>query len=98
MLVSANPWLRYIGANVRRLRLSHGLTQEQLAERAAIEPRYVHSIEAARANPTVRTLVRIAAALEVLPATLFEPARFSKSSPGRPRTAPAKKTPRKRRA
>jgi transcriptional regulator with XRE-family HTH domain len=56
-------YLRYIAANVRRLRLKRGWTQEQLAEHASIEPRYVHSLEAARANPTLKVLVDVAEAL-----------------------------------
>jgi transcriptional regulator with XRE-family HTH domain len=81
---SAATWLQNIAANVRRLRLRHGWTQEELAERAKIEPRYVHSVEAARANPTVRVLVALSRELEVDPPALFRPAKFSKQRPGRP--------------
>ena len=86
---SISATCHYVAANVRRLRLSLGWTQEQLAERASIETRYVHSVEAARANPTVKVLVEIAEALETDSAKLFAVAKFSKASPGRPRRAAA---------
>jgi transcriptional regulator with XRE-family HTH domain len=85
MGATAAAYLRYIAANVRRLRVKKSWTQEQLAEHASVEPRYVHSIEAARANPTVKVLVAVAAALGVPPTALFKPAKFLRASPGRPR-------------
>jgi transcriptional regulator with XRE-family HTH domain len=85
MRATAGAYLRYIAANVRRLRVKKNWTQEQLAEHASVEPRYVHSMEAARANPTVKVLVAVAEAFGVPPMALFRPAKFSKAPPGRPR-------------
>lgn len=92
MSVSAVPWLRNIAANVRRLRVRLGWTQEQLAEHAEIESRYVHSVEAARANPTVKVLTALAVSLGTKPASLFAAAKFAKAPPGRPHRQPSKAT------
>lgn len=88
---SVTAYLRYIAANTRRLRIRKGWTQEYLAECASIEPRYVHSMEAARANPTVKVLVSVAEVLGVHPTVLFRSSTFSRSPPGRPSEAKRKK-------
>jgi transcriptional regulator with XRE-family HTH domain len=55
-----------LGDRIRALRRSAGLTQEALAERVAISWKHFQDIETARnSNPTLKTLVGIAAALDV---------------------------------
>ena len=56
-------WKSIIGANVRRLRLAKGLTQEQLAADAGIDLTYAGGIERGRRNPSLDVLARVAAAL-----------------------------------
>ncbi len=56
------PQFRF-GKNAHRLRLEAGLTQEQLAERAGIDRRYVQRIEAGTANPGINIVARIRSAL-----------------------------------
>jgi transcriptional regulator with XRE-family HTH domain len=51
------------GRIVRARRFTAGLTQEQLAERAAIHPTYVGLIERAQRNATLDVAARIAQAL-----------------------------------
>jgi len=53
-----------IAAQVIGLRLEHGLTQAQLAERCGIDQADISRIERGSINPTMRTLQRIAEALE----------------------------------
>lgn len=65
-------WKRVVGANVRRLRLAKGLTQEQLAFEAKIDLTYEGGIERGVRNPSLLVLTRIAAALGVDPAMLLE--------------------------
>lgn len=65
-------WKRIVGANVRRLRLAKGLTQEQLAFEAKIDLTYQGGIERGVRNPSLLVLTRIAAALGVEPAVLLE--------------------------
>ncbi|WP_443971310.1 helix-turn-helix domain-containing protein [Sphingobium sp. CR28] len=64
-------WRGIVGRNVRRLRQSAGLTQEQLAFDASIDLTYVGGIERGRRNPSLLVMVRIAEALKVDPQALF---------------------------
>jgi transcriptional regulator with XRE-family HTH domain len=64
----------YAAANVRRLRLLAGWTQEVLAEHAGIDWRSVQDVERARTNFTLAVLVNLADALEVDPRDLLRPA------------------------
>lgn len=54
-----------IGTHLRQLRLRHGLSQEELAERAQLHPTYISRIEAGRALPAVDVLLRLSEALDV---------------------------------
>jgi transcriptional regulator with XRE-family HTH domain len=55
--------LRTLGKNLNRLRMTAGLTQEKLAEKADISLRYVQQLEAGQRNPSIATLVRLRKAL-----------------------------------
>jgi transcriptional regulator with XRE-family HTH domain len=63
-------WRLVVGRNVRDLRLSRGMTQEQLAFEARIDLTYAGGIERGRRNPSLLVLARIAEALGVTPADL----------------------------
>jgi len=71
-----------IGSKIRELRISHGLTQAQLANAADIAQSSLYQIEHARVLPSIERLCRIAEALNV-PVTEF----FSTAAP----TIPDKK-------
>ncbi|WP_073057662.1 helix-turn-helix domain-containing protein [Kaistia soli] len=58
--------------NLRRLRVLRQLSQEKLAVDAGIDRAYLGSLEREQENPTVDLLDRIAAALSVSVAALFE--------------------------
>ena len=64
-------WGRIVGANVRRFRVEHKLTQEQLAHEAEIDLTYLGGIERGRRNPSVDVLGRLARALRCHPRDLF---------------------------
>jgi transcriptional regulator with XRE-family HTH domain len=53
------------GSNIRRLRLSKNLTQEDLAEKASLDPTYISGIERGVRNPTLVSICRLASSLEV---------------------------------
>ena len=55
--------LQTLGANLRRERTACGLTQEQLAERAELNPRTLQKIEAGDITILVTTLMRLRVAL-----------------------------------
>ncbi len=84
MVSQFGTWQRYVAANVRRLRIKKGLTQEQLGELAEIEPRYVQDVERARTNFSFAVFIRIAEALGVSPAHLLRPAEMAPARSGRP--------------
>lgn len=56
---------RLVGRNVRRVRQSKGLTQEQFADRSGFSQQYLSGLEQGRRNPTVVTLYELARALGV---------------------------------
>jgi transcriptional regulator with XRE-family HTH domain len=58
------------GRRLRALRQERGLSQEQLAHIAQLDRTYVSSCEAGRRNATIRTITRLAAALDIDPAAL----------------------------
>ena len=53
------------GVRLRRLRRDRGWTQDQLAEAAAANPKYVGEIERGARNPSLDVIVRLAGALDV---------------------------------
>jgi transcriptional regulator with XRE-family HTH domain len=55
---------------LRALRLERGLSQEALADLAQLDRTYVSSCETGRRNVTLRTIYRLAEALEVDPGVL----------------------------
>jgi transcriptional regulator with XRE-family HTH domain len=58
-------WKALVGGNIRRIRLSKRMTQEQLAFDAEIDLTYVGGIERGKRNPSLLVLARIADALSV---------------------------------
>lgn len=51
---------RRLGARIRAIRKSKGLTQEALSEKMEINPKYLSSIERGKENPTLNTLISVA--------------------------------------
>jgi transcriptional regulator with XRE-family HTH domain len=56
---------RLLGTRIKALRKLRKLSQEDLAERAAISPQYVSNIERGKENPTLDLLFKLADALKV---------------------------------
>lgn len=80
--------LRYVAANVVRLRQQKGMTQQRLAEAADIDLRHLQRIERANVNLSVAALLSLADALDVEPGALFLPADLPPPKPGRPPMRP----------
>jgi transcriptional regulator with XRE-family HTH domain len=53
------------GERVQKVRKSKGVTQEELAAKPAMHRTYIGLIERGERNPTIRTLYKIAKALNV---------------------------------
>ena len=61
-----------LGARIKGLRAERGLQQRQLAEKAGMTPSMVSQIESGRLTPSLHTLGKVAAALGVPIAALFD--------------------------
>ena len=62
-----------LGFNLKRLRTSAGLSQEELADRAGLHRTYISSIERAQRNVSLENIFQIAEALGTTPAELLRP-------------------------
>lgn len=62
---------KVLGGNVKTLRLSHNLSQEELAFEANLDRTYISQIERGVGNPSVLVLVKIAVILGVDVPDLF---------------------------
>lgn len=62
-----------VGTNIRRLRLSEEMSQEELAGEAGINRAYLSTVENGKRNISIDNIVAIAAALSVDPRELLRP-------------------------
>lgn len=71
---------KLLGRRIRSLRQAHGLTQQQLGEKAHLNYKYMGAVERGEENPSLVVLERIATGLDV---DLLELFRFAheESSP-----------------
>ncbi|WP_377273551.1 helix-turn-helix domain-containing protein [Peterkaempfera sp. SMS 1(5)a] len=88
---AANEATALLGQSVARLRRSSNQTLTAVAAQAGLSPAYMSQMESGAANPTVRTLAHIAAALGVAPADLLrgDAAAPPAGAPFPPRFCPA---------
>lgn len=73
-----------MGARVAELRRARGFTQDAFAGRLGVAVKYYQRIEGGRQNLTLKTLDRLAAALDLSVGELLEPPRPRQVRPGRP--------------
>lgn len=57
--------LAMLGSALARLRSARGVTQEGLALASGVQRSYIADLERGRRNPSVETLLRVAASLEI---------------------------------
>ena len=69
---SRDRTLTSFGRNVARIRNERGLSQDKLAEKADLDRTFVSGIERGVRNPGIKTVLRIARALEVSIGELFK--------------------------
>ena len=80
--------IKSVGRRVAELRRAAVLTQEELAEKAAVSIKYVQRVEAGRENLTIKSLVHLANFLGAPPIHLFTPPLTRRPGPGRPKKKP----------
>ncbi|MFS0728315.1 helix-turn-helix domain-containing protein [Paenibacillus sp. 1P07SE] len=61
-----------IGARIRELRKTQGLTQEQLGERAQLQSSYIGGVERGDRNISIETLEKLIHALEITVPEFFD--------------------------
>lgn len=54
-----------LGENIRRIRLSKGMTQGDLCRKLELDRAYMSNVESGKKNPTLSTITNIAKALGV---------------------------------
>ena len=72
MDISEDTFIVNLGIHVRQIREKKGLSQQDLADDCDITQNQVGRIERAEINTTVKTLVKIANALNVEPKELLD--------------------------
>ena len=72
MEISEETFITNLGTHIRQLRESKNLSQQDLADDCNIPKVQIGRIERAEINTTVRTLVKIANALEIEPKELLD--------------------------
>lgn len=62
---------KQLGQHIRELRVQQHMSQEELSFKAGISPAHLGQIERALKNPTIDTIAKIAAALDIPISDLF---------------------------
>ena len=62
---------KQLGQRIRELRMQQHMSQEELSFKAGISPAHLGQIERASKNPTIDTIAKIAAALDMPISDLF---------------------------
>ena len=63
---------RLIGMRIQGVRKSRKMSQEDLAEKMGISPKYLSSIERGKENPTLDTFIKLADSLGVEISEIFD--------------------------
>lgn len=71
MEISEETFIINLGIHIRQLRESKNLSQQDLANDCSIPKSQIARIENAKINTTVRTLIKIANALQIEPKELL---------------------------
>lgn len=73
-MIDTKKWFTLLGTNIRSRRETMGMSQEEVADLASIDVRYLGGIERAQRNPSLKVIIAIAQALETSPVNLISDA------------------------
>lgn len=71
--MSNNHWLKLLGEQIKKVRLAHGISQEDMAFKAGISRSYCSGVERGARNISAINLIKIAKVLKVNVGELFPP-------------------------
>ena len=71
MNIKLEQFYKQLGKRIKFLREQRGLTQQALAEKSGISLNYLGKIEVAMNKPRLKTIFKIAEALEINPYEFF---------------------------
>jgi transcriptional regulator with XRE-family HTH domain len=63
--------LQYVIDQIKKLRVQHGVSQMELSLRANLSQSFLANLENGKKQPSVLTIIKIAAALEIHPKEFF---------------------------
>jgi len=72
MDISQETFIANLGVHIRQLREKKGMSQQDLADDSEIRKTQIGRIERAEINTTIKTLIKIANALDVEPKELLD--------------------------
>nr|WP_294785177.1 helix-turn-helix transcriptional regulator [uncultured Flavobacterium sp.] len=72
MDISQETFIANLGVHIRQLREKKGMSQQDLADDCEIRKTQIGRIERAEINTTIKTLVKIANALDIEPKELLD--------------------------
>jgi transcriptional regulator with XRE-family HTH domain len=81
----AKVYLKFVGANLHRLRLKADLRQDDVAQLTGLDVRFLRRVERGTVNLRFDTFIRLAEALKVEPGVLLRAAKPKPPKVGRPR-------------
>ena len=82
---NSDPLLIGLGATIRELRFERGrISQERLGLKTGVHRNYIGGIERGEREPTVKTIVTLALALDIAPSRLFARAEREAERRGAP--------------
>lgn len=66
-----SEFLKLVGEQIRTIRKSKGLTQEELAEKSGLSLSYISDVERGTRNISLESLEKIINSLEIMPSEIF---------------------------
>lgn len=63
--------VKLVGSNIKEIRKTKKMTQEELAEKCSLQSSYLAGVERGERNITLQTLEKIIIGLEEVPASIF---------------------------